>query len=123
MITIQKRNVGDKKQNAKGNDYWQVGIQVDGIWYNGFLNTQDEVDNFNALDLNIEHNILVYESPKKDGSGVWKNWKYPTKIDILEERLNKSAEVIGALTNRMNEIELTIEQIKVKSYGIENKTN
>lgn len=104
MIKIQQVNVGEKKTSAKGKDYWQVGIKVDNTWYNGFLNSEKDAEDFKNLDLTIEHDIILFDKPKDDGNGVWKNWKYPSQTDALEQR-------VADLEKRVSVIERTGEPL------------
>ena len=98
MKTYKIEQISSKpKTTAGGKDYISFGMQLDGELYGGFgkpgVTDQWQVGNEIT-------GIELYESPKKDGTGVWKNWRFispESRLAVLEKLVEEQAEKIDNL--------------------------
>ena len=89
MRSYKIEKISSKSKTTEGGkDYISFGMQLDGEWYGGFgkpgVTDQWKVGNEIT-------GIELYETPKKDGSGVWRNWRFispETRMSEIESRLD-----------------------------------
>ena len=105
-MKISRINIADNWKTSKnGKKYKPAGIKIGEIWYNNLLWDDKQVERLEALDLSKDHNLILED--KADAANpekIWHNWRFPSateiltrRVDILEQRMDKAAEMIKKL--------------------------
>ncbi len=73
-----------KSGEHAGKPFTRIGIKTDKTGEDVYYNNAKETDK--AYNIEEGQSLLIdfIEEPKDDGSGTWKNFKFPTKKEIEE---------------------------------------
>lgn len=96
-MIIEQTNLKDKATSKSGKDYWQCGIKVNGVWYNGTLWDQKEVDKFQKINTGMDVPVITF---KEEYNGKeYDKFKFPTRLDLLEQRVEVLESQNGLVPN------------------------
>jgi len=92
---ISTVNVKDPKQGKNGL-YWSVGLKINGKWYNGFVNSEADVQKIKDA-RGKEVDIVLFQQKAKDSDKMYDNWKWPTQVDLMDQRIHNLEQFISLL--------------------------
>lgn len=98
-VNIAQVNTGEMKTSKGGKNYWSVGIKVGEKWANGII--WQSLDKVNKEIQEGGQATLLFYQEEWQGKQYAK-WKFPTKTDLQELRIN-------ALEKRIQELEALVK--------------
>jgi len=104
---ITKKSIFERKEFTRnGKTFGKTGVSVqiegkEGYW-NGFLSDQ-EVLKFKNIVEGSTMFLMLSTTPKKEGEGVYKNFKYPSGGDMMELRMGRVENFIKFLLTNPEE--------------------
>ncbi len=124
-LKIEQLSSKEVKVAKNGNNYMVCGIKAD-KWYGGMVWGKD-IDRFNELKEGMEVDVMTF---KEDWEGKeYDKWKFPARLDLLEERVAALEVVLMAKQAPEKKapenapMEQVDEQAEVPPETIENKEN
>lgn len=95
--TIEKVNIGDKKQGETKGRAWSltpVGLQINGKWYNSAIFDNSVLE---TLKVGCKVDLILYEEEYK--GKMYDKFKFPTENDTIKTRLDRVEKALATLFN------------------------
>lgn len=96
-VIIQNLSIKDSRviDTKKGKQtIHPFSIQVKGNWFSGTAWTDEEKKQYQKLIKGSQHLLIFYKK------GDYWNFKFPSRIDVLEDRVNKLEEKLNNLNSK-----------------------
>lgn len=110
------------KKNGKNWSFTPIGIKINGSWHNGIINDDADLEQFKD---GAKVDIILFE---KEGTGkyagkMFPSFKLPKKDDILNERLDKAANLLKDLSIKFNDLDKRMDVIKTNYDDMNKRLN